>query len=159
VKLRTNILGEALKSIRPLSEAKAIDTGANAIAEGFLFGVAALLIVGETYRSSRSQAKRRDVVDDRIEELSSQVNGLMESVKSLESRFEERWSEESQRNDELTRVLGKIVDVGLRGGWAEFEDTPLRLPNVQPINNSHLNDPPSPESDASHYQDSNSYPQ
>ena len=40
---------------------RAIENGANAIAEGFLFSVAAVLILGETYRSSRNQARRRDL--------------------------------------------------------------------------------------------------
>lgn len=34
------------------------------------------------------------------------------------------------RNDELNRVLNRIVDVGLRGGWAQLEETPLRIPKV-----------------------------
>ncbi|EJD06200.1 OPA3-domain-containing protein [Fomitiporia mediterranea MF3/22] len=129
VNLRTNLLGEPAKNIRPLSEARAIDQGADAIAEGFLFSVAALLILGETYRSSRSQAKRRDVIDDKIEDLNNRIEGLSEGVKALERRFEEQWELEKGRNEELTRVLNRIVDVGLRGGWAEFEDTSLRIPS------------------------------
>lgn len=35
------------------------------------------------------------------------------------------------RNDEITRILTKVVEIGLRGGWAEFEETPLRLPRIQ----------------------------
>ncbi|KAI5118286.1 hypothetical protein M0805_003241 [Coniferiporia weirii] len=133
VKLRTNLLGDNPKSIRPLSEARAIENGANSIAEGFLFGVAALLIVGETWRSSRSQAKRRDVVDDQMDELSGRIDALGETVKALEAHFEERWAAEKERNDELNKVLGRMIDVGLRGGWAELEDTPLRLPQVRII--------------------------
>ncbi|KAH8101981.1 OPA3-domain-containing protein [Phellopilus nigrolimitatus] len=130
VKLRTNLLGDTSKSIRPLSEARAIENGANAIAEGFLFSVAAVLIVGETWRSSRSQAKRRDTVDDQIEDLAGRIQGVGDAVKELEARFEERWAAEKQRNDDLNRVLSRIIDVGLQGGWAELEDTPLRLPKV-----------------------------
>ncbi len=33
-------------------------------------------------------------------------------------------------NDELQRILQRVVEIGLRGGWAEFEDTPLQLPRV-----------------------------
>lgn len=32
------------------------------------------------------------------------------------------------RNEEITRVLLKVVDIGIRGGWAEFEDHPIQLP-------------------------------
>lgn len=35
------------------------------------------------------------------------------------------------RNDELTRILERVVEIGLRGGWAQFEDTPLPLPLIQ----------------------------
>ena len=35
------------------------------------------------------------------------------------------------RNDELTRILERVVEIGLRGGWAEFKDTPLSLPLIQ----------------------------
>ena len=35
------------------------------------------------------------------------------------------------RNDELGRILERVVEIGLRGGWAEFEGTPLMLPRVQ----------------------------
>ena len=35
------------------------------------------------------------------------------------------------RNDELARILETVVEIGLRGGWAEFQDTPLCLPRIQ----------------------------
>ena len=35
------------------------------------------------------------------------------------------------RNDELARILERVVEIGLRGGWAEFQDTPLLLPRIQ----------------------------
>ncbi|KAI0792619.1 optic atrophy 3 protein-domain-containing protein, partial [Abortiporus biennis] len=129
--LRTNLLGETKAHVRPLSETRAIENGANALAEGFLFGVAALLIIGETWRSSRNSTKQRDKVDDKLESLQSQVEGLSSRMDSLTSTFEERLFEEQQRNDELTRILERVVEIGLRGGWAEFEDTPLTLPRIQ----------------------------
>ncbi|KAI3998256.1 optic atrophy 3-like protein [Schizophyllum commune Loenen D] len=53
MRLRTNILGASRDvPVRPLSETRAIENGANAIAEGFLFAVAAALILGESWRSS-----------------------------------------------------------------------------------------------------------
>ncbi|PAV23386.1 OPA3-domain-containing [Pyrrhoderma noxium] len=133
VNLRTNLLGEPAKNIRPLSEARAIDSGADAIAEGFLFAVAAVLIIGESWRSSRSQSKRRDLVDDQIEDLSNRISELSKTVEDMQTQFNEQWQAERERNDELNKVLGRIVDVGLRGGWAELEDTPLRIPRVKAI--------------------------
>ena len=34
--------------------------------------------------------------------------------------------------EELTRILSRIVDAGLKGGLVELEDTPLRLAKVKP---------------------------
>lgn len=111
--------------------------------------MAAALIIGESWRSSRSQAKRRDVVDDRIEDLVGRVNDLEHSVKNIEAKFDERWAQEKERyvherslclmytnwqmisNDELTRILNRVVDVGIRGGWSQLDDTPLREAKVR----------------------------
>lgn len=56
--------------------AKAVTNGATALAEGFLFFVGISLIAGEAYRSSRSNSKRRDDVDDRLNELDDKVGEL-----------------------------------------------------------------------------------
>ncbi|KAL4065102.1 optic atrophy 3 protein-domain-containing protein [Scleroderma citrinum] len=130
ISLRTNILGEPARShVRPLSETRAIENGANALAEGFLFAVAAALILGEAYRTSRAQSKRRDTVDDRLDELASSVSSLRTAVERLE-RAHEELDGQRERNDELARIVARVVEIGLRGGWAEFEDTPLRVPRV-----------------------------
>ncbi|KAF8245887.1 hypothetical protein K440DRAFT_462671, partial [Wilcoxina mikolae CBS 423.85] len=55
--------------IRPLSERKAIDAGANFISEAFLFAVAGGLILFENVRSRRKEASRRDTVRERLELL------------------------------------------------------------------------------------------
>ena len=31
------------------------------------------------------------------------------------------------RNEELSRILNRVVDAGIRGGLMELKDTPLRL--------------------------------
>ncbi|KAL6308631.1 OPA3-domain-containing protein [Sparassis latifolia] len=131
INLRTNLLGEPAKHVRPLSETKAIENGANALAEGFLFSVASLLILGESWRSSRTSSKRRDIVDEQLEELRSSVSQLTDKMDTVAKDYEERFSEEKQRNDELTRILQRVVEIGLRGGWAEFEGTPLVLPRIE----------------------------
>lgn len=76
---------------------RAIENGANALAEGFLFGVAALLILGETWRSSRSQSKRRDSVDDHLEELSTKLQELSTRVEGIAGQYDDRWQEERLR--------------------------------------------------------------
>ncbi|EIW61012.1 OPA3-domain-containing protein [Trametes versicolor FP-101664 SS1] len=131
VRLRTNLLGEPAKHVRPLSETKAIENGANALAEGFLFTVAAGLIIAETWRSSRNQTKRRDSVDESLDELKECVGELSKRMDSLEKAYEERLAEQSLRHDEIARILHRVVEIGLRGGWAEFEGTPLQLPRIE----------------------------
>ena len=66
-----------------LDSFRAIENGANSIAEGFLFAVAAALILGESWRSSRNQSKRRDSVDDQLDELGTKVTELSARVDSL----------------------------------------------------------------------------
>ena len=36
-----------------------------------------------------------------------------------------------RRNIELSRILQRVVEIGMRGGWAEFEGTPLQIPRIQ----------------------------
>ncbi|UZJ52272.1 hypothetical protein CBS101457_001592 [Exobasidium rhododendri] len=84
--LRSNLLappgsssGEKAK-VRPLNEAKAVTNGSNALAEGFLFALAAALIVGESYRGSRSRAKQRDQTEEGLEELTMVTKALAEKM-------------------------------------------------------------------------------
>ncbi|KIY71299.1 OPA3-domain-containing protein [Cylindrobasidium torrendii FP15055 ss-10] len=128
IRLRTGLLGEPTKHVRPLSETRAIDTGANFIAEGFMFAVAAGLILGETYRSSRKETQRRDDVKARLDDLETSIQDLTQRVGTLATTVEEQTTHHSTRNDEMHRILQRIVDIGLRGGWAEFEKSPLQLP-------------------------------
>ncbi|KAI5899008.1 OPA3-domain-containing protein [Schizophyllum commune H4-8] len=134
MRLRTNILGTAPTTpVRPLSETRAIENGANAIAEGFLFAVAAALILGESWRTSVRGEKRRDLVDDALDALQSDVESLKAEVASVRGTVGEvvrGWEEERGRNDELTRILERVVEIGLRGGWAEFEGEPVKIPRV-----------------------------
>ncbi|KAG9225766.1 hypothetical protein CCMSSC00406_0007776 [Pleurotus cornucopiae] len=129
--MRTNLLGGPAVNIRPLSETRAIENGANALAEGFLFSVAAALIIGETWRTSRNTSKRKDDVDDKLEGLETKVTELTTRVDLLAQKWDDQMQGERQRNDELARILERVVEIGLRRGWAEFQDTPLPLPRVQ----------------------------
>ncbi|KAH9069333.1 optic atrophy 3 protein-domain-containing protein [Lactarius deliciosus] len=129
VRMRTGLLGEAptARHLRPLSETRAIENGANFLAEGFLFAVAAALVVGESWRSSRSETRRRADVGDALEALQVRVGELAERLE----RWEDASAEERERSRELTRILDRVVDIGLRGGWAELQDTPLQIPRIQ----------------------------
>ncbi|KAI0294653.1 optic atrophy 3 protein-domain-containing protein [Multifurca ochricompacta] len=127
VRLRTGLLGEPAKHIRPLTETRyGYRERANFLAEGFLFSVAVALIIGETWRSSRSQSKQRSDVNDSIDELQTRVHELSTRLE----RWEEASAEERERAQELARILDRVVEIGSRGGWAELQDTPLQFPRI-----------------------------
>lgn len=67
-----------------------MQNGSNTLAEAFLFLVGAGLVLGETYRTSRKNEKRRDEVADRLESLEEEIQQLrgVEShqVKELQER-------------------------------------------------------------------------
>jgi len=62
--------------IRPLSESKAIELGANFFSEAFIFAVAAGLLVWDSWRSRAKESARRDVVAERLAELEEEVQRL-----------------------------------------------------------------------------------
>lgn len=70
--------------IRPLSEAKAIETGANFISETFLFGVAASLILFESWRSGRKESRRRNDVAERLVDLEESEKAARLALVELE---------------------------------------------------------------------------
>ncbi|KAL4936235.1 hypothetical protein BDV06DRAFT_96515 [Aspergillus oleicola] len=70
--------------IRPLSESKAIESGATFISESFLFLVAGGLILFESWRSRRKENTRRDDVAARLAELEEAVGVYREAFISLE---------------------------------------------------------------------------
>jgi hypothetical protein len=76
---------------------RAIQNGANNLAEIFLFGVAATLILGETYRGSRKTANRRDTVDDKLEDLREDVDRLHKRWEEEERRLEDRANQAEKR--------------------------------------------------------------
>jgi optic atrophy 3 protein len=65
--------------VRPLTESKAIETGANFISEGFLFCVTGGIIVFEWWRQGRKESNRRDEVKERLNGL----EGRMERIENL----------------------------------------------------------------------------
>lgn len=71
--------------IRPLSEAKAVETGANFIAETFIFTVGIGVIVFEQWRQRRKQQSQRSGMEDQMEALQSElekVKGELEVIKT-----------------------------------------------------------------------------
>ena len=73
--------------IRPLSETKAIDMGANFVSETFIFLVGIGVLVWAEWLTRRSAAKKRSGLEDRIVELESSekaaLGGLLELEKEV----------------------------------------------------------------------------
>ena len=80
--------------IRPLSDARAIELGANFFSETFIFLVAVGLLLAENFRSKRAASNRRDEIQDRLDSVEAQLERLkqehnlpeLEPPKSKESK-------------------------------------------------------------------------
>jgi hypothetical protein len=75
----------------------AVENGANMLAEGFLFAVAASLIIGETWRSSRSESKRREGVNDQLDDLGTRLTELSTRVDNLSELVESELHGQQQK--------------------------------------------------------------
>lgn len=73
--------------IRPLSEAKAIDSGATFVSEGFLLLVGISLILFENWRSKRKETSRREDVAERISELEENEKLSRQALVELEKEI------------------------------------------------------------------------
>ena len=76
--------------IKPLSESKAIDSGATFISEGFLFLVAGGLILWESWRRDSKEGRRRDEVQMRLEKLEDDIDSLRSENRTLKSDVHHR---------------------------------------------------------------------
>ena len=71
--------------IRPLSEAKAIETGANFVSETFIFMVGIGVIVFEQWRQRRKQKSQRSELEDQLEALASELQGVKSELELIKS--------------------------------------------------------------------------
>ncbi|KAI9764980.1 MAG: hypothetical protein M1840_007902 [Geoglossum simile] len=98
--------------IRPLTEAKAIDTGATFISEAFLFAVGGGLIVFESWRSRRKENTRREDIAERLAELEESEKVAVQALVALEKEVLRLKGEGESRPDSATkqkRILPKEV--------------------------------------------------
>lgn len=96
--------------IRPLSEAKAIDSGANFISEAFLFFVGASVILFESWRARRKETSRRLDVAERINELEDRDRASRHALIELEKEILRlRVIEAKGSAASKTRILPKEV--------------------------------------------------
>jgi hypothetical protein len=97
--------------IRPLSEAKAVDTGATFISEAFLFGVAASLIFFESWRSRRKETSRHEDVADRLAELEESEKAARRALVELEREVLQLRAKNSTgtTNSSMKRILPRDI--------------------------------------------------
>jgi ribosomal protein L29 len=98
--------------IRPLSEAKAVDTGATFISEAFLFGVAASLIFFESWRSRRKETSRHEDVADRLAELEESEKAARRALVELERevlQLRAKNSTGTTTNSSMKRILPRDI--------------------------------------------------
>lgn len=113
-KIKNEEKSKTLRRIRPLSEAKAIDSGANFISEAFLFCVAGGLIIFETFRSRRKQQTQQRGVEERLKDLEEEVGSLEEDrdrYRDLSEGYREAL-ELLKRLQPSEPAAGKLVDEG-----------------------------------------------
>ncbi|KAK2809150.1 hypothetical protein FQN50_003985 [Emmonsiellopsis sp. PD_5] len=119
--------------IRPLSEAKAIDSGATFISETFLFIVAGGLIVFEAWRSRRKETNRREDVADRLTDLEESerearlgITALEKEVAELKALLEKQ-SLANKRNHgvEEPSWIARIIGISRKPKQQSSGDIPL----------------------------------
>lgn len=94
--------------IRPLSESKAIESGASFISEAFLFVVAGGLIVYESWRSRRKENNRREDVESRLVELEQSEKAARRALVVLEKELlKQKAKNESTKSP--SRILPRDV--------------------------------------------------
>jgi hypothetical protein len=72
--------------IRPLSEQKAIETGANFVAETFIFAVGISVIVFEQWRQRRKAKNARDDIREDLEELQVELKTIKSELEELRKK-------------------------------------------------------------------------
>ena len=108
--------------IRPLSEAKAIESGATFISEAFLFGVAGSLIIFESWRSRRKENSRRGDVADRLGELEESERAARRALVELEREvLVLRAKHEQGAKKPVKRILPREIWVQEEGEEKEDE--------------------------------------
>ncbi|KAL1924811.1 uncharacterized protein VTP21DRAFT_4465 [Calcarisporiella thermophila] len=121
MKLKMNFLGYKKEHIRPLSENKAVEMGANFISESILFSVAAGLILAENARSRKANKDRRNLVNDNIYVLQSQSAELSEMLRATQKQFQQISSEVKDLREEyevVRKLLNEVLNasMGIKNG-------------------------------------------
>ncbi|KAH7086764.1 optic atrophy 3 protein-domain-containing protein [Paraphoma chrysanthemicola] len=75
--------------IRPLSEQKAIEMGANFVAETFIFAVGIGVIVFEQWRQRRKAKNARDDIREDLEEIQNELKAVKAELEEVKARHPE----------------------------------------------------------------------
>ncbi|KAE8149700.1 optic atrophy 3 protein-domain-containing protein [Aspergillus avenaceus] len=95
--------------IRPLSESKAIESGATFISEAFLFIVGGGLIVFESFRSRRKESTRREDVETRLVELEKSEKAAREALLAVEKELLAQKAKHGDLSKSSSRILPREV--------------------------------------------------
>ncbi|KAI7903614.1 optic atrophy 3 protein-domain-containing protein [Cokeromyces recurvatus] len=134
--LKMKFLGYKKEKIRPLNDARAIESGANFLSEAFVFAVAASVIIAESWRSRATAKNRRNYVDDALENLENRtktLTELFEEARELNHTNEARLKQIEEDNVHLRKILDEILSVsmGLKR-HTEYQQQPtiIQLPGI-----------------------------
>lgn len=121
--------------IRPLSEAKAIESGANFISEGFLFLVGASVILFESWRSRRKETSRRLDVAEKINELEEREKASRHALVELEKELLRlRALEEKSNPQQIQRILPQeVIALEEQDEREARQDTPQQSPTTTAV--------------------------
>lgn len=99
--------------IRPLSEVKAIETGANFVAESFIFAVGISVIVFEQWRQRRKAQNARDDIREDLEELQQELKTVKAELSYMKEKHppSETKSQENAKTQDNKAVTSKDLDV------------------------------------------------
>ena len=92
--------------IRPLSEAKAVEFGANFLSESITFSVALTCLLLEFYRSRRKEASRREDAAEELDELKNDNRAIKQALVDYEKEIIRLRSKDGKHN-EHKRILPK----------------------------------------------------
>ncbi len=84
---RTRLGLPGAPKILPLSEERALETGASMLSEFILFSIAGGLLVWENRRNAKSSENKQTTQDKRVADLESKLNELIEVVLDQEQRI------------------------------------------------------------------------
>ena len=91
--------------IRPLSEAKAIELGANFVSESFLLGVAIALVLFENARRGRQETKKGEDVQDKLDEMTRKYQAVRKGMIDMEKEVIKSRSKDSSASIGNRRIL------------------------------------------------------